>query len=82
MIEFKDPRYAVPAVLIAGLFWSFGPYVVRHIDDAQTFPWQYLFTRGIIIFILLNVYLYFEEGIDFINNYKKIGISGIIGGIG
>ena len=82
MTDLKDPKLAIPIVLLAGTFWSFGPYVVRHIDDAHLFPWQYLFTRGIIIFILLNVYLYFEEGIEFINNYKKIGISGLIGGIG
>ena len=45
-------------------------------------PWQYLFTRGIVIFILLNVYLYLNEGIKFYKNYLKIGISGIIGGAG
>tara|TARA_B100001123_G_C15175927_1_gene973318 strand:+ start:16 stop:921 length:906 start_codon:yes stop_codon:yes gene_type:complete len=82
MNDLKDPRLAIPVVLLAGIFWSFGPYVVRHIDNAHLFPWQYLFTRGIIIFILLNIYLYLEEGIEFINNYKKIGISGLIGGIG
>ena len=71
MTDLKDPKLAIPIVLLAGTFWSFGPYVVRHIDDAHLFPWQYLFTRGIIIFILLNLYLYFEEGIEFINNYKK-----------
>ena len=82
MPELKNPRLAIPVVLIAGLFWSFGPYVVRHIEDAKTVPWQYLFTRGIIIFILLNIYLYLEEGINFLKNYKNIGISGLLGGIG
>ena len=55
MFELKNHKSAIPVVLIAGLFWSFGPYVVRHIDQAETVPWQYLFTRGIVIFILLNV---------------------------
>ena len=82
MGELKNPIYAIPVVLIAGILWSFGPYVVRHIDQAATVPWQYLFTRGLVIFILLNVYLFFEEGISFTNNYKKIGISGVIGGLG
>ena len=82
MGELKNPKLAVPVVLMAGIFWSFGPYVVRNIDGAETVPWQYLFTRGLIIFILLNLYLYLEEGLNFINNYKKIGISGIVGGIG
>ena len=82
MFDIKDPKVAIPVVLIAGLFWSFGPYVVRHIDDAQQVPWQYLFTRGIVIFILLIFFLYLEEGNEFIKNYTKIGISGAIGGIG
>ena len=82
MGELKNPKLAVPIVLIAGIFWSFGPYVVRNIDEAHLIPWQYLFTRGLVIFILLNFYLYLDEGINFIKNYKKIGISGIIGGVG
>ena len=82
MGELKNPKYAIPVVLVAGILWSFGPYVVRHIDQAATVPWQYLFTRGLVIFILLNVYLFFEEGVSFTKNYKKIGISGVIGGLG
>ena len=81
MLDLKNPKSAIPIVLIAGLLWSFGPYVVRHIDQAETVPWQYLFTRGIVIFILLNLYLFFEEGILFYKNYLKIGIAGLIGGI-
>ena len=82
MLDLKNPKVAIPIVLFAGLLWSFGPYVVRHIDQPQLVPWQYLFTRGLVIFILLNLYLYFEEGLDFHKNYFKVGISGILGGIG
>ncbi len=82
MLDIKDAKVAIPVVLIAGLFWSFGPYVVRHIDNAQQVPWQYLFTRGIVIFTILNLFLYLEEGNEFFENYKKIGISGLAGGIG
>ena len=82
MGDLKNPKLAVPVVLMAGIFWSFGPYVVRNIDEAHTVPWQYLFTRGMVIFILLNFYLYMEEGLDFINNYKKMGMSGLAGGCG
>ena len=82
MRELKNPKLAVPIVLLAGIFWSFGPYVVRNIDLAHTVPWQYLFARGMVIFILLNFYLYLEEGLGFLKNYSKIGVSGIIGGIG
>ena len=82
MLDIKDAKIAIPVVLVAGIFWSFGPYVVRHIDGAQQVPWQYLFTRGIVIFIILNLFLYLEEGIEFLENYKKIGMSGLTGGVG
>jgi len=80
--QLKNSKLAIPIVLIAGIFWSFGPYVVRHIDQPELVPWQYLFTRGIVIFILLNIYLFLEEGKEFYKNYFKIGISGLVGGIG
>ena len=82
MFELKNHKSAIPIVLIAGLFWSFGPYVVRHIDQAETVPWQYLFTRGIVIFILLNLYLYLEEGLEFYQNYIKGGFPTLLGGFG
>ena len=72
---------AILIVLIAGIFWSFGALVVRFIEDARSVPWQYLFFRGSTIFILINIYLFVKEGKSFTKNYKKIGASGIIGGI-
>ncbi len=82
MFKLKNENVAIPVVLIAGILWSFGPLVVRYMDQPELVPWQYLFARGITIFILLNVYLFFEEGFNFLNNYKKIGLSGLIGGAG
>ncbi len=82
MLELKNPKIAVPVVLFAGILWSFGPLVVRYMDNPNQVPWQYIFGRGLTIFILLNLYLYFEEGIKFYKNYLKIGYSGIIGGTG
>ena len=82
MLELRNPRIAAPVVLIAGVLWSFGPLVVRFMDNPNQVPWQYIFGRGLTIFVILNLYLYFEEGINFWKNYKKIGLSGIIGGTG
>tara|TARA_B100001057_G_C22641415_1_gene868390 strand:- start:71 stop:976 length:906 start_codon:yes stop_codon:yes gene_type:complete len=82
MLELKNPRVAVPVVLFAGILWSFGPLVVRYMDSPNQVPWQYIFGRGLTIFILLNLYLYFEEGLKFYKNYLKIGISGVVGGSG
>ena len=82
MIEFKNEKLAIPIVLFAGLVWSFGPLVVRYMTDPHLVPWQYIFGRGLTIFIILNLYLYFEEGINFYKNYKKVGKSGLVGGVG
>ena len=82
MPNLKNPKVAIPIVLLAGIFWSLGPYVVRHIEQPETVPWQYLFTRGMVIFCLLNIYLFLEEGLQFYKNYQKIGFSGLIGGVG
>ena len=82
MIELKNEKIAIPVVLLAGLIWSFGPLVVRYMNDPNLVPWQYIFARGLTIFLILNLYLFFEEGKDFYKNYLKIGISGVIGGTG
>jgi drug/metabolite transporter (DMT)-like permease len=51
-------------------------------DDPSYGSLAIYFWRGLTIFIILNLYLYFEEGINFYKNYKKVGRSGIIGGCG
>ena len=81
-MDIKDEKIAIPIVLIAGLFWSFGPLVIRYVDQPELFPWQYLFTRGLIIFIILNFYLYLNEGTSFVKNYRRIGLSGMVGSVG
>ena len=82
MYDLKNEKLAIPIVVFAGLLWSLGPIVVRNMDNPAMVIWQYLFARGIVIFCLLNFYLFFEEGFEFYKNYLKIGISGIVGGIG
>ena len=73
-------NFAILIVLLAGILWSFGALVVRYIEDARSIPWQYLFFRGVTIFLILNIYLFLNEGSRFTNNYQKIGFSGFIGG--
>ena len=82
MLELKNEKIAIPVVLFAGLLWSFGPLVVRYMDQPNLVLWQYLFTRGLTIFCVLNIYLFFLEGKNFYQNYYKIGYSGVIGGLG
>jgi drug/metabolite transporter (DMT)-like permease len=82
MIDLKNEKIAIPIVLFAGILWSFGPLVVRYMDNPHMVPWQYIFGRGLTIFIILNIYLYLEEGMNFYKNYKRVGRSGLIGGLG
>ena len=82
MIALKNEKIAIPVVLVAGIIWSFGPLVVRYMNEPNLVPWQYIFARGLTIFLVLNLYLFFEEGKSFYKNYFKIGISGLIGGTG
>ena len=82
MFELKNEKIAIPVVLLAGLIWSFGPLVVRYMNEPNLATWQYIFARGLTIFLIINLYLFFEEGKNFYKNYLKIGVSGIIGGIG
>ena len=49
-------------VLLAGLIWSFGPFIVRNINNAELIPWQYSLIRGSAIFLILNIYLFLNEG--------------------
>ena len=73
--------FAFTVVFLAGLSWSFGAVVVRHMDNANNYVFQYLFYRGISIALILLIYLFIREGLGFYKNFKKIGISGILGGI-
>jgi len=82
MQKLKNENIAIPVVLFAGILWSFGPLVVRLMEQPNLVPWQYLFARGVTIFILLNIYLFFEEGPQFYKNYLRMGFAGIIGGAG
>ena len=43
MSDLKNEKVAIPLGIVAGLIWSFGPLVIRNIDDAGNVPWQYLF---------------------------------------
>ena len=70
MLELKNEKIAIPVVLFAGLLWSFGPLIVRYMDQSNLIPWQYLFTRGLTIFLVLNIYLFFWK--------EKISIKIII----
>jgi len=43
---------------LAGLLWSFGSLIVRHMVAAQSYQWQYLFFRGLTIAMVLLIYIF------------------------
>ena len=73
--------FAFIVVFLAGLSWSFGAVVVRHMENANYYVFQYLFYRGISIALILIFYLVIREGLNFYKNFLKIGFSGVLGGI-
>jgi len=79
MIEIKNDKLAVPVVLFAGILWSFGPLVVRYMDQPELVPWQYIFGRGLTIFIILVttviIWLTFKS-----KGFEKFSFIMIIGG--
>ena len=68
--------------LAAGLIWSFGAPTIRYMVDAQIYQWHYLFCRGITVATILVIFLLYKEGLSFRHNFKKVGLSGLLGGVG
>ncbi|UCD80555.1 MAG: DMT family transporter [Desulfobacterales bacterium] len=69
-------------VLTAGTLWSFGALTIRYMVDPQYYRWQYLFFRGLTIAGILCIYLTVKDGNRFVDNFRRIGMPGIIGALG
>jgi DME family drug/metabolite transporter len=84
MQKFNDRNYLKAFFLatFAGTIWSFGALIVRYMEAAQSYQWQYLFFRGLTIAIVIIIYLMARDGVAFINHFKRIGLSGLIGAVG
>lgn len=73
---------ALAAVLTAGTLWSFGALTIRYMVDPGDFRWQYLFFRGLTVAGILCIYLMVRDRHRFVQNFQKIGLSGIVGALG
>lgn len=78
----RDYLKAFFLVLLAGTIWSFGALIVRYLEAAQSYQWQYLFYRGMTVAIVLLIYLLAREGIAGVDNFKRIGLAELIGACG
>lgn len=78
----RDNLKAFFLVLSAGTIWSFGTLIVRYMQTAHSYQWQYLFYRGLTVATLLLIFLLISEGIAVVDNFKRIGLTGIMGTCG
>ncbi len=69
-------------VFFAGTLWSFGALIVRYMEAALSYQWQYLFFRGMTVAMVLIIYLLTKEGIAVIDHFKRIGIAELLGAYG
>jgi len=46
-------------VVIGGLFWSLGAPLVRFLENAEHYRLLFVFYRGIILFLVVIVYVFF-----------------------
>ena len=78
----KHSNYLTGFTLVfsAGLLWSFGPVVVRNMDQAHHYVFQYLFYRGLSVATILICFLIYREGFGFYKNFLRVGLPGLIGG--
>jgi drug/metabolite transporter (DMT)-like permease len=78
----RDYLKAFFQALSAGTLWSFGALIVRYIESAQSYQWQYLFYRGMTVAILLSVYLLTREGLAVVDGFRRTGFTDFIGACG
>ena len=57
-------------------------FCLQHFRNSHCLENSELMPKGTVIFVMLNFYLFFTEGIQFYKNYLRIGLSGVLGGIG
>ena len=69
-------------VLFAGTIWSFGALLVRYMEAAQSYQWQYLFFRGMTVTIVLLIYIMTREGIAVVDNFRRTGLAELLGSCG
>ena len=69
-------------ILTAGTLWSFGALTIRYMIDPQDYRWQYLFFRGLTVAAILCLCLIAKDGGRFLDNFRKIGMPGVIGAFG
>ena len=69
-------------ILTAGMLWSFGALTIRYMVEPQNYRWQYLFFRGLTVAVILCLCLIAKDGSRFFNNFRRMGVPGVVGAFG
>ena len=71
--------YAMGLMVLSSVFISFGGLIIRNIEAAD--PWQINFYRAIAFAVAVSLILLFRYGRTAPRQLRRIGPSGIIGGV-
>jgi drug/metabolite transporter (DMT)-like permease len=73
-------RTGMMLVLLAGTLWSFQALIIRQIDEAG--PWTVLAWRSLAMLPVLLAFLAWRSGGSPFPAIRKLGLAGVLGGIG
>ena len=79
--EDKKYAYSFWIVLFAGLLWSFGAVVVKHMENPHNFLWEYLVIRGLSISIFLLFFIFLRKRTKIFHSFQRIQKSSFVGAI-
>ena len=79
--EDKKYAYSFWIVLFAGLLWSFGAVVVKHMENPHNFLWEYLVIRGLSISIFFLFFIFLRKRTKIFHSFQRIQKSSFVGAI-
>ncbi|MCS5591164.1 MAG: DMT family transporter [Gammaproteobacteria bacterium] len=68
-------------VCIAGLVWSFGSLTLRHSIDLENHLMPFLLYRGLSVFIVIFIFVWYRDGKQVLNNVKRLDRFSILGSL-
>ena len=68
-------------VCIAGLVWSFGSLTLRHSIDLESHLMPFLFYRGLSVFAVIFVFVWYRDGKSVLSNVKRLDRFSILGSL-
>jgi len=68
-------------VCIAGFVWSFGALALRHSIDLESHLMPYLFYRGLSVFTVIFLFVWFRDGKKVLSNIKRLDRFSLLGAL-